>query len=227
MPDSTDYAFPPLNLKFQHEENDFIRFVAPNENGLIPYLTDLSPILLPPLVPDPLTFIGVQHNYLLGNQRLILAPPNRYGCTTFSALAAESAHRHIIAQQQPIVNMWNAAGTWSAVSTSSNASATSTSANASAAGGFATWAPANSSAASAFVASSFAPAFSGSSAASHASVFPTFTGISRARSPPSPLPMSEHESDEYDESDEDIKDENDERYGSALGVKEEERRDSC
>ena len=65
LPYSTDYAFPQLNLKFQHEKNDFIRFVAPNVNGLIPYLTDLSPILLPPMVADPLTFIGVQHNFFL------------------------------------------------------------------------------------------------------------------------------------------------------------------
>lgn len=222
LPVSTNYMFPPLNIKLQEEDNDFIRFVAPNENGLIPYPTDLSPILLPPLVPDPLTFIGVQHNFLLGNKRLILAPPTRYGVTTFSALAAESAHHQVEAQQQPIVNAWNAAGGWPAAPASPAASAASASSSASAASGSsnasAASASASRSAAGASAASTFALAFSGLDA------LPAFTASSGAHvSPPSPLPMSDDENDESDESDEEFKDENDEHHGGVSSVKDENR----
>ena len=212
LPDSTDYAFPPLNLKFQYEENDFIRFAVPNKGGLIPYPTDLSPILLPPLVPDPLTFIGVQHNFLLGNQRLILAPPTRYGCSTFSALAEESAHRHMLAQQQPIVSVWNAVGGREAANASTASAATSSSA----ASAF----PASTSAASAF-----ASAFSRLAAVSRSPSFSASVASPRAHaSPPSPLPMSEDEN-EKDEESEDGKDEDGIRHGSAFSTKDEKRHD--
>ena len=108
LPDPTGEPFPPLHLKIILEDGFYIRFRSPNADGYIPYPTEVRPIFQPSLVPEPLTFLAAQHNFLVGEKRLFLAPPTNFGYTNFGALVMETAHRRLLRQQQqqqqPVVN---------------------------------------------------------------------------------------------------------------------------
>ena len=114
IPPLPDCSWPPLNFRYQDEDDEFLVLKSPNNNGYYPLPTVLRPVKLPPVVSDPLTFIPVEHNFLLGGNRLILAPPNGYGFTTYHELVAESAHHAALAHPPPVVNLWNVNGAWAA-----------------------------------------------------------------------------------------------------------------
>ena len=108
LPGPTGEPFPPIHLKIILEDDFYIRFRSPNADGYIPYPTELRPIFQPSLVPEPLTFLAAQHNFLLGEKRLLLPPPTNFGYTNFGALVTETANRRLLLQQQqqqqPVVN---------------------------------------------------------------------------------------------------------------------------
>ena len=115
VPPPSGHHWPPINLRCQDGDDTFTVFKAANAEGYFPIPTVLRPVKLPPYVSNPLTFLSIEHDFLLGSNRLILAPPNGYGYTTYSELVAESAHNAALAQPPPVVNLWNVNGAWAAV----------------------------------------------------------------------------------------------------------------
>ena len=115
IPPPHGHYWPPINYRYQDGDDTFFVLKAANDDGYFPLPTVFRPVKLPPFVSNPLTFISVEHDFLLGNNRLILAPPNGYGFTSYHELVLESAHHAALAQPPPVVNLWNNNGTWAAV----------------------------------------------------------------------------------------------------------------
>lgn len=115
VPPSIGHHWAPINLRVQDSENTFTVIKAAGADGYFPLPTVLRPVKLPPFVPNPLTFLAVEHDFMLGHNRLILTPPNGYGFTSYPELVTESTHNAAMAQPPPVVNLWNANGAWAAV----------------------------------------------------------------------------------------------------------------
>ena len=130
LPRPRPQVYTPKNLKFQHKENVTIQVQSPNKYGKLPYATNW--VLIKKLLEDPNPFVSLEtnHNFILGQNRLLFAPRNgNIGWADWEACERESATRNPCNQPLPIVseynarnaNSWNAGGAWAAFSTSSSA----------------------------------------------------------------------------------------------------------
>ena len=130
----------PRNHTFQLKENVTNQLQSPNEYGKLPYETNW--VLIKKLMEDPHPFVSLEtnHNFILGQNRLLFAPRNgAFGWTDWEACERESALRNPFNQPLPIVNeyntrnanAWNAGGAWAAFPASSSAPSASASARSS------------------------------------------------------------------------------------------------
>ena len=220
----------PRNHTFQLKENVTNQLQSPNEYGKLPYETNW--VLIKKLMEDPHPFVSLEtnHNFILGQNRLLFAPRNgAFGWTDWEACERESALRNPFNQPLPIVNesntrnanSWNAGGAWAAFPASSSAPSASASARV-----FTSAVSSSSRPFATSFASSGARADTSFDATSRTTASSTFASSSFARaSPLSPPSMSADDDDESDESDENVKNEDEKHPRRVFTVDDDDDRD--